>query len=496
MDNQNLDSRLEASLDKLIQTDYEEVLPNFSIFGLQLRPNKIVYIFQINSDFENRLNIFLNDDQFTTFEKHVKSPKTNNRLKQAESFFSQDYISIQMPGFPDDDLDEYAGPFQRYYPHQLPERVSGEEAEEIVQVLDMLTDLTKSHIRHEKYLYQELPVINGRGVIPLVKPKNKGYVVDQIAINLDITKEEEYKDLIFEDEILLSKLKQNSYKGNFALEFIYGSVPLIVTEVGPEPFFLNGMLVYDYFTECMEPIGCRHSYLDEPEEFLHDFAEDLLTFELLPYEVHIRDKKTLSIVKDLFEKLNVTVIFEDEIPELDTVEDEIFDIEHNQQEMTQEDVDELGKVLNDIIDMDLPFSKRLVNNYYKFSEDFNNEDKENNQEEIVDNVIELNDIRSVEYKASVKDFGEFRIVAPITETIEGLIYYLLDNIGYQKLYPEWKDDASFDSDLIFELMESVPKKVGKKFEHSMDTNDDLGVKLEIISTSPEIVKEITIESLD
>lgn len=154
---------------------------------------------------------------------------------------------------------------------------------------------------------------------------------------------------IFENELLLHKAKQFLSDAEWMCDVIPGKSPVDM-EDGSVPYIPTLLLLVNANGMAIPTEGVK-DYQTEHAALLNQLLESMIEMECVPSKIYVANQKTYSLLRDLCQKLGISLELKEFLPELTAVENELYSTDEMSLMMNAivNSIDELGDEIPDNI---------------------------------------------------------------------------------------------------------------------------------------------------
>lgn len=188
---------------------------------------------------------------------------------------------------------------------------------------------------------------------PILERRDDAYVLDKIK--LPEAKPVEWPAAGAGNDIAVANLKKARRKGLWESEIVRYPEP-VQNEPDEVPFFPVLLLAVETDTEYILPVPIVECYEENPEELLNAFMDALISQNVCPDEIKVRDERTYAFLKAFCERMKIEISIQSDLPALDGAEAVLTD-HFNKSEEDQ--IEDMTHMLDALLSLDVVQNQKL-----------------------------------------------------------------------------------------------------------------------------------------
>lgn len=182
---------------------------------------------------------------------------------------------------------------------------------------------------------------------PMLELQDGEYVLE--IIKLPEKKPVEWPAAEARNDIGIANLKKARKEGLWECEIVRYPEP-VQNEPEEVPFFPVLLLAAEPATDYILPMPAVENYEKNPEELLNVFMEALISQNICPAEIKVRDERTYAFLKAFCNRMKIAVSIEEDLPTLDDAE--IVFMEHFDKS-EEEQIEDMTQMLDALLSLDV-----------------------------------------------------------------------------------------------------------------------------------------------
>lgn len=212
--------------------------------------------------------------------------------------------------------------FYSYEPNRLPVKLPENQEDlfcqalsaalEVAKRIETVADKPRRGFQHFDTATEQIPMLRA--------DENGAWKWD--VYDIPELPQEVMPEPIFENELLLHKAKQFSCDAEWMCDVIPGKSPVDM-EDGSAPYIPTMLLLVNANGMAIPTAGVK-DYQTEHAALLDQILESMLEMECVPSKIYVANQKTYSLLRDLCQKLGISLEWKEFLPDLMAVEHELY----------------------------------------------------------------------------------------------------------------------------------------------------------------------------
>lgn len=357
------------------KTKLWNILWDQDVFAVKLSGGRIGYISIMGAAGRHcALALYIGDEGFNSFhtvasvDDYVLPP-----LEAHERLLKQDCLQCAFEGKDDvteeerEEAKKYARAhgirisgknaypyFAKYRPNYCPWHLDTEQEQED------LCEALAAAIEMARLLREKKPHELGFGQsgmkpeeAPVLEMRDGVYVLEKTELPEE--KPTEWPAAKAGNDIAIANLKKVRREGLWESEIVRYPEP-VQNDPDQVPFFPAILLAVETETQYILPVPVVECYEENPEELLNAFMDALLSQNICPEEIKVRDERTYIFLEAFCKRMKIAVSIETDLPALDEAEAILIDHFNKTEE---EQIEDMTHILDALLSLDVIQNQKL-----------------------------------------------------------------------------------------------------------------------------------------
>lgn len=182
---------------------------------------------------------------------------------------------------------------------------------------------------------------------PVLEMRDGAYVLEKIELPEE--KPVEWPIAKAGNDIGIANLKKAVKGGLWECEIVHYPEP-VQNDPAQVPFFPALLLAVESDTEYILPVPVVERYEENPEELLNAFMDALISQNVCPAEIEVRDERTYAFLEAFCQRMKIALRIEPDLPMLDEAENLLMDQFDKSEE---EQIEDMTRMLDELLSLDV-----------------------------------------------------------------------------------------------------------------------------------------------